>query len=127
MASYIRRRKFLATLLGGAAAWPLAARAQQAGMGPRIGYLGTSTLTLERQILDEFRRKLRELGHVEGENIAIEYRWAEGHDDRLANLAAELVRIKPDVIMTTGRRCVPPPQRWASRCQSRRRFTKPMI
>jgi putative ABC transport system substrate-binding protein len=98
----VERREFI-TLIGGAAvAWPLAARAQQAGMGPRIGYLGTSTLTLERQILDEFRRKLRELGHVEGENIAIEYRWAEGHDDRLANLAAELVRIKPDVIMTTG-------------------------
>jgi len=97
----VKRRHFI-TLLGGAAALPLAARAQQAGMGPRIGYLGTSTPTLERQVLDEFRRKLRELGHVEGENIAIEYRWAEGHDDRLANLAAELVRIKPDVIMTTG-------------------------
>ena len=97
----MKRRHFI-TLLGGAAALPLAARAQQAGMGPRIGYLGTSTPTLERQVLDEFRRKLRELGHVEGENIAIEYRWAEGHDDRLANLAAELVRIKPDVIMTTG-------------------------
>jgi putative tryptophan/tyrosine transport system substrate-binding protein len=102
MAIHIRRREFIFTLGGAAAAWPLAARAQQAGMGPRIGYLGTSTLTLERQVLDEFRRKLRELGHVEGENIAIEYRWAEGHDERLANLAAELVRIKPDVIMTTG-------------------------
>src|SRR5215831_19037710 len=97
----MKRRTFIAGL-GSAATWPLAARAQQAAMGPRIGYLGASTLTLERQVLDEFRRKLRELGHVEGENIAIEYRWAEGHDDRLANLAAELVRLKPNVIMTTG-------------------------
>jgi ABC transporter substrate binding protein len=97
-----RTRRALILALGGAAAWPFAARAQQAGVRPRIGYLGTSTLTLERQVLDEFRRKLRELGHVEGENITIEYRWAEGHDDRLANLAAELVRIKPDVIITTG-------------------------
>src|SRR5262249_44251443 len=98
----IGRRELLAALGGAAVVWPLAARAQQAGMGPRIGYLGNSTPTLERQVLDAFRQKLRELGHVEGENIAIEYRWAEGHDDRLADLAAELVRLKPDVIMTTG-------------------------
>src|SRR5215510_8716465 len=97
----VRRRELIALLGGAAVLWPRAAGAQQAGVRPRIGYLGTSTPTLERQVLDEFRRKLRELGRVEGENIAIEYRWAEGRDERLANLAAELVRIKTDVIMTT--------------------------
>jgi putative tryptophan/tyrosine transport system substrate-binding protein len=57
---------------------------------------------LRRQLVDAFRQRLRELGHVEGENIAIEYRWAEGRDDRLPSLAAELVRLKPDVIVTSG-------------------------
>jgi ABC-type uncharacterized transport system substrate-binding protein len=95
------RRDFI-TLLGGAAAWPLAARAQQPGKVPRIGYLVPSSLALERHLVDAFRQKLRELGHVEGENIAIEYRWAEGRDDRLPGLAAELARLQPDVIVTTG-------------------------
>jgi putative ABC transport system substrate-binding protein len=101
----MRRRKFI-SLLGAAAAapslWPLAARAQQGGTGPRIGYLGTSSATLERQVLDAFRQKLRELGHIEGQNIGFEYRWAEGNDDRLPGLAVELVRLKPDVIVTSG-------------------------
>jgi putative tryptophan/tyrosine transport system substrate-binding protein len=97
----MRRRQFI-TLLGAAATWPLLARAQQAGKGPRIGYLGTSSPSLERAVVDAFRQRLRDLGHVEGENMTIEYRWAEGRDDRLPNLAAELVRLKPDVIVTTG-------------------------
>jgi putative ABC transport system substrate-binding protein len=97
----MRRRDFI-TLLGGAAAWPLAARAQQTGRVSRIGYLGNSSPSLERLLVDAFRQKLRDLGHVEGENLAIEYRWAEGRDDRQPGLAAELVRLRPDVIVTTG-------------------------
>ena len=97
----MRRREFI-TLLGGAAVWPLAARAQQMGKVPRIGYLGSSSPSLEPHFVEAFRQKLRELGHIEGENIAIEYRWAEGQDRRLPELAAELVRLQPNVIVTAG-------------------------
>ena len=98
----MRRRDFISLLGGTAAAWPLAARAQQTGKMSRIGYLGSSSPSLEPHYVEAFREKLRDLGHVDGENIAIEYRWAEGQDDRLPNLATELVRLKPDVIVTTG-------------------------
>jgi putative tryptophan/tyrosine transport system substrate-binding protein len=98
----IGRREFIALLGGAAAAWPLAARAQQTGKVRRIGYLGTSSPSLERHLVDAFRQKLGDLGHVEGENVSIEYRWAEGQDDRLPSLAAEIVRLKPDVIVTSG-------------------------
>ena len=98
----MRRREFI-TLLGGAAvAWPLTARAQQPGKMPRIGYLGSSSPSLEPHYVEAFRQKLRDLDHVEGENIVIEYRWAEGQDDRLPNLATDLVRLEPDIIVTTG-------------------------
>src|SRR3989442_2972213 len=97
----MKRRKFL-TLLGAATAWPFAARAQQTEKMSRIGYLGSSSPSLEPHYVEAFRQKLRDLGHVDGENIAIEYRWAEGQNDRLASLATELVRLKPDVIVTTG-------------------------
>ena len=97
----MKRREFI-TLIGGAAAWPFAARAQQMGKVPRIGYLGSSSPSLEPHFVEAFRQKLRELGHIEGENIAIEYRWAEGQDGRLPDLAAELVRLQPNVIVTTG-------------------------
>jgi putative tryptophan/tyrosine transport system substrate-binding protein len=99
----MRRREFI-TLLGGAAAagaCPVRARAQTGKMS-RIGFLGTSSPSLERHLVDAFRQKLRELGDVEGDKIAIEYRWAEGRDSQLPGLAAELVRLKPDVIVTTG-------------------------
>jgi putative tryptophan/tyrosine transport system substrate-binding protein len=96
-----RRRQFI-TLLGGAVAWPFEASAQQSGKIARIGYLDPSSPTLERHFVDAFRKKLRELGRVEGENIAIDYRWAEGHDDQLPRLATEMVRLQPDVIVTTG-------------------------
>ena len=96
------RREFI-TLLGGAAvSWPRVVRAQQMEKVPRIGYLGRSSPSLEPHFVEAFRQKLRELGHIEGENIAIEYRWAEGQDDRLPDLAAELVRLQPNVIVTTG-------------------------
>jgi len=78
----MKRREFI-TLLGAATAWPLAARAQQTGKMSRIGYLGSSLPSLEPHYVEAFREKLRDLGHVDGENIAIEYRWAEGQDDRL--------------------------------------------
>ena len=97
----MKRREFI-TLLGAATAWPLAARAQRTGKMSRIGYLGVSSPSLEPHYIEAFRQKLRDLGHIDGENIAIEYRWAEGQDDRLPNLATELVHLKPDVIVTSG-------------------------
>ena len=97
----MNRRRFI-TLLGGGAAWPLAARAQQAGKVYRIAYLGTSSAALERPLVGAFLQSLQELGHVEGKTFVIDYQWAEGQYDRLPDLAVELVRFKPDVIVTTG-------------------------
>src|SRR5215831_14258274 len=94
MASHIERRKFLATLGSAAAAWPLAARAQQTAKLPIIGFLGAATPSSQRQCTDAFLQRLRELGWTEGRNLAIEYRWAEGRLERSAELVAELVRLK---------------------------------
>jgi hypothetical protein len=102
MASYIRRRKFLATLAGAAAAWPLAARAEQPGKLPTIGFLGQSTHSAASEWVAAFVQRLRELGWIEGRTIAIEYRWAEGRAERFAKIAAEFVRLKVDVIVTSG-------------------------
>src|SRR5262249_5706246 len=102
LASYIGRRKFLATLGGAVAAWPLAARAQQASKLPTIGFLGESTPSGQRQWVAAFVQRLGELGWVEGRNVAIEYRWAEGRNERFAELSAEIVRRKVDVIVTQG-------------------------
>ena len=98
----MKRRDFNNLLASATVMCPFTARAQQTGKELRIGYLGTSSPSLEGPVLDAFKQKLRELGHVDGENIAIEYRWAEGQDDRLPELATELVRLKPVVIVTTG-------------------------
>ena len=97
----IRRREFL-TLLGGAAAWPLAARAQQAGKVPTIGFLGQSTRSAGSEWVAAFVQRLRELGWSEGRTIAIEYRWGEGREERFAEVAAEFVRLKVDIIVTSG-------------------------
>jgi putative tryptophan/tyrosine transport system substrate-binding protein len=95
----MRRREFI-TLLGGAAAWPLAARAQQAGKVPRIGFLGAASPSTFASRLEGIRLGLRDFGYVEGTNITIEYRWAEGRYERLPELAAELVRSNVDLIIT---------------------------
>jgi putative ABC transport system substrate-binding protein len=95
----VRRREFI-TLVGGAAAWPLAARAQQ--KLPTIGYLGPSSASALGQRLASFVQRLRDLGWIEGRTVAIEYRWAEGRDERYSEIAAEFVRLKVDVIVTGG-------------------------
>jgi putative tryptophan/tyrosine transport system substrate-binding protein len=98
----MRRRNFIA-FLGGAATWPLAARAQQpAAKVPRIGFLGNSTAELEANLVGPFRDGLRALGYEEGRNIVIEYRWAEGKYERFPALIAELIALKVEVIVTAG-------------------------
>ena len=96
----MKRREFI-TLLGGAATWPLAARAQQAKL-PMIGFLGESTPSGQREWVAAFVGRLRELGWIEGTNVVIEYRWAEGRNERFAAMVAELIRLKVDVIVTQG-------------------------
>ena len=101
MASYIARRKFLATLGGAAAAWPFAARAQQPAM-PVIGFLSSGSQQFDALRLAAFRRGLSEIGYIESRNVASEFRSAEDHYDRLLGLADELVRHQVTVIVTIG-------------------------
>jgi putative ABC transport system substrate-binding protein len=97
----MRRREFI-TLLGGAAAsWPLAVRAQQAGKLPTIGFLGADASAFSPWTA-AFVARLRELGWIEGSTLAIEYRWSQGRTERYAEIAAEFVRLKVDVIVTVG-------------------------
>ena len=97
----MKRRAFI-TLLGGAAAtWPLAARAQPAKL-PTIGYLGTAAESAWTPWTAAFVHRLHELGWIDGRTVVIQYRWAEGRTERSAELAAELARLKVDVIVTGG-------------------------
>jgi len=97
-----RRREFI-TLLGGAAvAWPLAARAQPTGKVPRIGFLGSASPASSAKAVDTLRMGLRDLGYIEGRNVFIEFRWAEGQYDRLPQLVRELIAADIDVLITHG-------------------------
>ncbi len=98
----MRRREFITLLSGGVATWPLAARAQQAEKVPTIGFLGTTTASAWGPWTAAFVQRLRELGWIEGRNLAIEYRWADGRTGRFAEIAAEFVRLKVDVIVAGG-------------------------
>ena len=96
----MKRREFIAAL-GGAAAWPLGARAQQTAM-PLVGFLSSGSLAAYAEFVKSFREGLGETGFVEGRNVAIEYRWADGQFDRLPALAADLAQRRPSVVVTTG-------------------------
>ena len=96
------RREFIAVLGGAAAAWPRAARAQQAGKVHRIGFLGSATAAGSAKPVESLRTGLREFGYVEGTNIGIEFRWAEGTYERLPRLAAELIATNVDVLIVHG-------------------------
>jgi putative ABC transport system substrate-binding protein len=102
LSRHTKRREFI-TLLGGAAvAWPLAASAQQPGRLPTIGFLGESTPSGQREWVAAFEQRLRELGWIRGRDVAIEYRWAEGRNERFADIVADVIRLKVDVIVTQG-------------------------
>ena len=98
----LKRREFITLLCGAAVAWPLAARAQQPGRLPTIGFLGASTSSNWSHWTAAFVQRLRELGWIEGRTVAIEYRWAEGRSERFTAIAAEFVRLKVDVILSVG-------------------------
>jgi putative ABC transport system substrate-binding protein len=98
----MRRREFFSVIGGAAAGWPLAAQAQSSGKLPTVGFLGASAASTQAQWTAAFVKRLNELGWIEGRTIAIEYRFAGGRNERFAELAAELVRLNVDVILTDG-------------------------
>ena len=98
----MRRREFISLLGGAAVSWPLAAQAQQPSKLPTIGFLGSATPSSWGPWITAFVQRLRELGWTEGRNVAIEVRWGEGRGERFAEIAAEFVRLKVDVIVTGG-------------------------
>src|SRR5205085_10338024 len=100
MTAKMKRRELISLLGSSAAAWPLAARAQQAGKLPTIGFLGASTLSNWSPWTAAFVQRMRELGWTEGRTVAIEYRWAEGRSERYTEIETEFVRLKAEVIVT---------------------------
>jgi putative ABC transport system substrate-binding protein len=98
----MRRRGFLKLLGGVALVWPDASRAQQTGRLPTVGFLGTTTPSAQSAWTSAFIERMRELGWVEGRTVAFEFRWAQGQAERYADIAAEFVRLKVDVIVTAG-------------------------
>jgi putative tryptophan/tyrosine transport system substrate-binding protein len=98
----MQRREFITLIGGAAAAWPLAARGQQAGKLPTIGFLVASTRSTTNKWVAAFVQRMRELGWIEGRSVEIEYRWAEGLSERFPEIAAEFVGLKVDVIVTSG-------------------------
>jgi putative ABC transport system substrate-binding protein len=98
----MRRRDFISVVGASAAVWPFAALAEQTGRLPAIGFLGTSSASAWTSYTASFVQRLRELGWIDGRTIAIEYRWAEGRQERFGEIAAEFVRLKVDVIVTSG-------------------------
>jgi putative ABC transport system substrate-binding protein len=97
----MRRREFIGLVGCAAAAWPLAAGAQHAAKLPTIEFLGSTTSAAQSQLTTAFIQRLRELGWIEGRTVAIDYRWAEGRNERAAEIAAEFVRLKVDVDLLT--------------------------
>jgi putative tryptophan/tyrosine transport system substrate-binding protein len=102
MAIHIRRREFIVTLVSAVMAWPLTARAQQSAKLPTIGFLVAGTPSSHGQWVAALVRRLQELGWIEGRTVAIEYRWAEGRTERFDEIAAEFIRRKVDVIVTSA-------------------------
>jgi putative ABC transport system substrate-binding protein len=102
----MKRREFITLIGGAAAAWPLVVRAQQPAKLPTIGFLGTAAASAWAPWTAAFVQRLHELGWIEGRTVVIQYRWAEGRTDRFAEIAAEFVRIKVDVIVTGGNAAV---------------------
>jgi putative ABC transport system substrate-binding protein len=98
----MKRREFITLIGSTAAAWPLTARAQRPEKLPTVGFLGAGTRASWSLWVAAFLQGLRELGWIEGRTVTIEYRWAEGHTERLAEMAAEFVQLKVDVIVTQG-------------------------
>src|SRR5262249_43705297 len=99
MTAKMQRRAFI-TLLGGAATWPLVARAQQGGKLATVGVMASGTVADTSHLTAAFVQRLRELGWIEGRNVAIEYRWGEGRTERFTEIADEFVRLKVDLILT---------------------------
>lgn len=98
----MKRRDFMALVGGAAVAWPMVARAQQLRKLPTIGFLGQSTPVVESQRFAAFLNKLRDLGWIEGQTVAIEIAWGEGRSERFVEIADRFVRLKVDVIVTSG-------------------------
>src|SRR5262245_58780550 len=96
----MRRRELIMLLGGAAAAWPIGASVQQAAKLPTIGFLVAATASARSQWVAAFVQRLHELGWIEGRTVAIEYRWAEGRSERFAEIAAEFIRLKVNVIVT---------------------------